>query len=50
MSLSCFWQSENEDTVIVFRAKISLAPWWRAENDISVQWSNLSVVGNTCTE
>ena len=29
---SCFWQSVNEHSVMLFRAKISLTPRWRAEN------------------
>ena len=35
---SCFWQSVNEHSVMLFRAKISLTPWWRAENGILTCW------------
>ena len=28
---SCYWQSEKEDTVMLFRAKITLTPLWRID-------------------
>ena len=33
---SFFWQSKK--TLMLFRVKMSLAPLWQAENDVSARW------------